>query len=316
MVSLPAGMWDAEAEAEQEVIVAVRPWRTPVPAAFWPWARWVLSGDRKHGKQMPEEARAYFHKRKIKVAPPDWRIHLEWIARKPRPKPPAPQQWNFGIAGTGNGVLMTHPGGDAELAPELLAANFTYVLFNIGDYAADKWLDARMQASSRGLLYGPWARLDPEFRGEGRERCNAIERVADEWGSVVCGHNNEKEAERTFSPEEHAACLKGRTSRTRIVPTEGWVQNIDWSPLGKIEGVVASPETFLNVRADLHPKVCVDHAIEQGFRAGLPMFGVGSMGEGLIPVPPKTYFSQWPGLFLLYPGNGLVPHEWDRRMVL
>lgn len=293
----------------------MKPWRTPPPPAFWEWAKWVLSGERKRGKPMPVEVRAYFSHHDLKRAPADWVIHLTYISKKPRPKPPTPLKWNYGIAGTGNGVLMTHPGGDAEIAVELLANDFTYVLFNVLDYPPDTWINSRMQASSRGLLFGPWGRLDPEQRGDGPERCKAIEDIADEWNSPVSGHNNEKEAETTFTPEEHAACLRGRSPRTRIVPTEGWVQDIDWSPLGNVDGVIAGPETFLNVRSDLHPKVCVDHAIAQGFKAALPIFGVGPMAEGPIAVPPSTYFDAWPGGFLAYPGNGLSAHEWSRKIV-
>jgi hypothetical protein len=284
------------------------PWKTPVHPAFWPWARWKISGGRG---PRPVAVQVYLdHHRKL---PADWYLHLEWIRRKPRPRAPAPKILSLGVAGTGNGVLMVHPGGDAELAPELLAARFTYVLFNVLDHPVDAWLNARMQASSRGLTYGPWGRLDPELRGDGHARCKMLEDVADEWNSPVVGHNTEKEAESTFTPDEHAAGLAGRRDRTRVVPTEGWVPNgVDYRPLGDIPGVVGAPETFLNVRSDLHPKVCVDHAIAGGFRAALPMFGVGPMAEGPTPVPPAVYFDQWPGLFLAFPGNSIRAADWRR----
>lgn len=285
-------------------------WSVPVPAAFWDWARWMISG-RKGPRPRSVEMWLHLHgRRKI---PADWYTHLAVIRVRPRPKAPAPLRFDLGIAGTGNGVMFVHPGGDAEIAPDLVANGFTYALFNIGDYKPSDWQTSIRQAQNSGLMFGPWARLDPLQQGTGLEMAAYVEAIADVWSSPISGHNDEKEAETTTTPADLAKVLSARGKRTRVIPMEGWPQDIDWSPLGDLDGVIGGPETFLNVRADLHPKVCVDHSVAVGYRAALPIFGAGPMAEGPVPVPPDEYFSQWPGLFLVYPGNGLNAREWNRH---
>ena len=79
-----------------------------------------------------------------------------------------------------------------------------------------------------------------------------------------------------------------------------------------LKNVVGQPETFLNINPNLHPKVCCDHTSELMRAPAIPLFGAGPMSEGPVPVPPSVYFSQWSGVYAVYPGNGQNPAKWKR----
>lgn len=292
----------------------MKPWRTPVPEAFWIWAKWTADGQKD---PMPPAVRAYFRAHRLKRAPADWKVHFAWVKGKPRPKPkPAKpvHAIDLGIFGGGNGVLFTHPGGDAEIAPALAAAGFRWVMFNV-DGIDDREYDAAWQQAERcGLFAGPWARV----RKPGD--ASRVEAIANRRGSPIAGHNLEDEAQTgELTPDMlaaellHPAAGPARAERWRIVPTLGWVQNDpDWTRLGSVPNLVGGPECFLNFRSDLLPKVCVDHAVAQGFRQAIPGLANGSFSEGPVAVPPATSMNTWPGVFWVYPGNGMDAGAWRR----
>lgn len=275
-------------------------WRVPVPAAFWDWARWV-EGGRKGARPDSVQKWLKLHGR----IPADWFLHLAWIRRKPRPKPPARPLWNLGIYGSGNGYMFTHPGGDAEIAVELMSNGFTWALYNIDGINPGEYSDALIQAKAHGLLTGPWARVRTPAEAE------RLESVALQWASPILGHNLETESENTLTPPMLQTVISS-TQRVlqRLIITEGWTQNDpNWSAL---RNVVGMPETFLNINPDLQPKVCCDHTSTLMQAPALPLFGAGPMSEGPVPVAPSVYLNQWSSLFCVYPGNGQDPHLWRR----
>lgn len=283
-------------------MTVVRPWKIPVPAAFWDWARWMISG--RKGPR-PASVAVWLKAHGRRTIPTDWYVHLAWIRGKPRPKPPARPLYDLGIYGQGNGYMFTHPGGDAELAVELVANGFTWALFNIDDIDPGLYSDALMQAKAHGLITGPWARV------RNPTEATRVEEVSARWNSPILGHNLETESETTLPPPDLQSVINtaGRIGK-RLIITEGWTQNDPkWSAL---QNVIGMPETFLNVNPDLHPKVCCDHTSSLMNEPALPLFGAGPMSEGPVPVPPDVYKSQWPGVYCVYPGNGIDPRLWGR----
>lgn len=277
----------------------MKPWRTPVPPQFWNWARWTL-----HGKQDPRPQSVTDYLKKHGRIPPDWYIHRAWISRRPRPKPPVHPARDLGVYGSGNGYLFTHPGGDAELAVELMMNGFTWALYNVDGIDPGRYSDAIMQAKAHGLIYGPWARVRTPAEA------SKLEDIGVSWGSEILGHNLETESETTLTPPMLQGVIGRYKTMKRLVITEGWTQNSpDWSALSNVIGM---PETFLNVNPNLHPKVCCDHTSAVMNAPSLPLFGAGPMSEGPIPVPPEVYHAEWPGLFAVYPGNGQPPNQWKR----
>lgn len=210
-----------------------------------------------------------------------------------------------------SGALFDNPRGGIENVEEQKAA-IRWAALNIGDHEASEWVEYRDRALVRDVLTFPWRRC--------RQVSDVIAlcTVGKAWGSPTIGVNLEDEALGSLPPELVADLLwthwPARLPRVPVaIITLPWAQNgAGWGALEDI--AIAMPEAFLNADAKWAPATVVEHCLDEGFRAAIPLFGVGVWADALRAVAAAEYLEQWPGPFGLYLGDRVERWaDWARR---